>query len=75
MDELGKKVEAIDLFDKILTIEPNNITILLNKASSLCDLGYQQEEIDCYNQILEINPDNLEALCCKGIALKKMGNV
>jgi Flp pilus assembly protein TadD len=55
--------------DKILAINPKNITALTNKGISLNYLGNHTGAILYYDKTLAIDPKNVRALNDKGISL------
>lgn len=85
--ELGKYQEALEVYDKILEIDPENADVLFEKGYTLYtlydsydynfesvshELYKYQDVIEIYNQALEIDPENITILNCKGLALEKI---
>ena len=68
--ELGNLDEAIDAYNKALSIRPNIAEIYNNIGIILKDQGKLEEAIDAYNKALSIKPDYAEAYNNKGYALK-----
>jgi len=64
-----KYSEAIEFFDKALSLEPENILVLTQKGNALCNQGKYDEAIQCYDKILKITPEDIKILCIKGKAL------
>jgi tetratricopeptide (TPR) repeat protein len=64
-----KSTEALRYFDKILAINPKNITALTSKGIALNYLGNHTGAILYYDKALAIDPKNICALNDKGIAL------
>ena len=54
---LGKYEEAIEWYDKVLKIDPNDVNALNNKGLALNNLGKYQEAIEWYDKALEIDPN------------------
>jgi len=53
---LGKYEEAIEWYNKAITIDPNFLKALINKGLALQNLGKYQEAIDCYDKVLVLDP-------------------
>jgi len=66
LNESGKHKEAISYFDRVLSIDTENITAMVDKGFSLEKLQNYDEAIKCYNTALKIDPENLEAWQNKG---------
>ena len=73
LDEKGKYEEAITYYDKVLTIDPDNIDALYAKGSALDDLGKYEEAITYYDKVLAVSPNDADTLNSKGVALKNLG--
>jgi len=67
--ESGNYIEAIDLLNQALEIDPNHILVLNNKGNALLGLQMHEEAIVWYDKALEVNPNYLYALNNKGYAL------
>jgi tetratricopeptide (TPR) repeat protein len=65
----GKLKEAVQYYDKALSLKPENPEALFNKGTALCALGNLREAISFFDKALEINPQDWEALHNKGNAL------
>jgi tetratricopeptide (TPR) repeat protein len=67
----GSYEEAIAAYDKVLEIDPDNYTALINKGHALEYLALAQynEALEITNEILEENPDDALAWQGKGAAL------
>jgi cytochrome c-type biogenesis protein CcmH/NrfG len=65
---VGQYSTAVDSFDKVLQIEPNNVTAQFWKGSSL----YKQEKyfdaVDSFDKVLQIEPNNVTSLYFKSIS-------
>ena len=61
--------EAIQNYDKVLQIEPNNTAALVNKGLASSDLNRYDEAIQYYDKALHIEPNDTDALINKGTAL------
>ena len=55
----GKYNESIAYFDKALTINPNDVTVLANKGIALLGLGKSNESIAYFDKALTINPNDV----------------
>ena len=65
--------EALDIFDQILEIDPNNVKALINRSAVLITIGEYQKGINDTDRILTIEPNNIKALSNKGKALANIG--
>ena len=54
---LGSPQAALQWFDKLITIDPNNTQIIINKAKTLESLGKIDEAVILYNKILAVDPN------------------
>ena len=63
--DLGKLDEALECFNKAISLEQYNIDFLLNKGVVLMELGKFEEAVDSFNRVLLINPDNEDAFFLK----------
>lgn len=60
--EQGDFDSAIEYFDKILAIEPNDVITLGNKGAALTQLDRHEEALALYEIALEIEPTNINIL-------------
>lgn len=60
---------AIRVFDKLLTFDSNNYSILLNKALFYDDLKMNKEAIKVYDKLIEKDSTNPLGYYCKGNSL------
>ena len=65
--------EAIEVFDQILEIDPNNVKALINRSAVLIEIGQNEKALYDINRILTIDPNHVKALSNKGTALANMG--
>ena len=65
--------ESLFYLDKILEINPNHTSALLNKGSVLVYLGKSEEAIIYYDKLLKIEPNNVKGLTSKAAALANIG--
>ena len=69
----GELHEAIELYDEILDISPNNIDAMIMKGITLDNLDrYKQSMKEFYN-VLEQEPQNIQALLGMGIGFGNYG--
>ncbi|HEY8111005.1 MAG TPA: tetratricopeptide repeat protein, partial [Candidatus Nitrosotenuis sp.] len=61
--------KAINSYDKLLKVDPNNLNSLVNKGIATSKLGNHKEAIALYDKVLEIDPNYFDALHCKGDSL------
>jgi len=66
--------EALQYFDKALSIDPRNAEALNDKADALRKLGNNTEALKYYDKALDIDPKNPDALNDKGVAFENLGN-
>ena len=62
--------DAIEIFNKVLELNPENEYALSNKGNALNALEKYEEAIEIFNKVLELNPDDEYALFRKGIRFK-----
>ena len=65
--------ESLPYLDKILEINPNHTSTLLNKGSVLISLDRSSESIAYFDRLLAIEPNNIKALASKAAAFSNMG--
>lgn len=65
--------KALEIFDNILEIDPQNIAALHNKATALLQLERYDQSIEIYDKILQINPGSKDALVNRNVAFQKIG--
>jgi tetratricopeptide (TPR) repeat protein len=71
----GNQVQARELLEQALAVDPFSAATWLNKGNCLDDLGSYGEAVECYNQAIRIDPCQAETWYNKGISLKKMGRL
>ena len=59
--EDAKYDEALECFDKVLSLDPKNTHAWNQKGVALRSLGRYDEAIECFNKALEIVPKDLDA--------------
>ena len=64
--------DALDCFNKAISLEKHNIDFLLNKGVVLMELGKFEEAIDSFNKVLLRNPDNEDAFFLKEECLENL---
>lgn len=57
----AKYDEALECFDKVLSLDPKNTRAWNQKGVALRSLGRYDEAIECFNRSLEIVPKDLDA--------------
>ena len=68
---LTKDIYAIELMDKCLEINPQNINALLQKSHFLEQLGKLNDAIECLDIIIKYYPENTSALNNKASYLRR----
>ena len=69
--KIGQYSDAVDSFNQVLQIKPNNVTAHFLKGSSLYKEGKYQDAVDSFNKVLQIEPNNVTAHFLKGSSLYK----
>lgn len=69
----GNCERAIELYNKVLDIQPDHIHALNNYGVALKNLGFYELAIEQYIHVLKLAPENVTALMNYGIALKNLG--
>ena len=64
---------VIEYCDNLLTIDSNNIDVLLYKSYSLHCLHKYEESLVIYNKLLKLKPDEGSFWCSKGYLLENLG--
>jgi len=64
---------AIDLYNKSLEIDPNNVDTIFNKGRTLILMQEYVEANKLFDKALTMNPDHVASLFYKGIVLDKLG--
>ncbi|MCK4458056.1 MAG: tetratricopeptide repeat protein [Thermoplasmata archaeon] len=63
---LGNYLGALEVFDRVLRIEPGNTKALLGKGVAYRRLNKINSAVECLNAVLEMDPENQAALLNKG---------
>ena len=66
---------AVNLYKKILKINPNHAPANNNLGAALNELGEHQKAIDCYEKAIQINPNYAEAHNNLGNILQESGEL
>ena len=53
--------EALECFDRVISLDPKNTHAWNQKGVALRSLGRYDEAIECFNKALEIVPKDLDA--------------
>jgi tetratricopeptide (TPR) repeat protein len=64
---------AISYYDRVLSIDQDNIYAMNSKVAALLNIGKYEEAIDYADIVLEMDPANLAALNNMGFALSDLG--
>ena len=70
----GNKKAAIDLYNKVLSENPNNVTALVNYSTILMDLKNFIDATYLLERALHISPEDIEARNNYGNSLFELGN-
>lgn len=71
----GQYLEAVEIFDQVLSINPQNIYAWNNRGVALFKAGQPDEAVHSYDRSLQIDPGNLDALRNKGFVLRSTGRL
>jgi tetratricopeptide (TPR) repeat protein len=71
----GHVEEAIDAYEAALTVQPGNITVLLDLAEANRRQGMQGKALHYYRLALTSEPSNLQALSGEGAAFAEKGAI
>ena len=69
----GDYESALNMVDKTLEIEPQDVRALVLRGDILYCLNRDQEALDTFNTALSINPDSVEALISRAGVLDVLG--
>jgi tetratricopeptide (TPR) repeat protein len=64
--------QAIECFNKVLSIDPGDAFAWLSKGSALYSLKHYEDALSCFEHALELDQQNLEAKQFKELCLEKM---
>ncbi|WP_067051427.1 tetratricopeptide repeat protein [Methanofollis ethanolicus] len=70
----GDYAKAIEIYDRVLEIDPKHARAFHSKGNVLDMLGRSEEAISCYESALTCDPNNAESLYNKGVTLCKIGH-
>jgi tetratricopeptide (TPR) repeat protein len=73
LNGLGRKKEALEDVDKVLTDNRDNIKALLLKGDLLAEMDRRPEAILVYSQVMKCDPRNAEACKQRGDCLAQVG--
>jgi len=63
------------MYDRVLSLNPNYITVIFNKGRTYEKMEKYSNAIDCYTKILSVDPNNIMAKRdidrCKSLIGKK----
>lgn len=65
--------EALEFFDRVLEMNPENADALNNRGVAVYHLGRVEEAMECYSRALDADPENLEVMRNMGFILRKTG--
>ena len=69
----GELHEAIELYDEILDISPNNIDAMIMKGITLDNLDRHKQSMKQFYNVLEQEPQNIQALLGMGVGFGNYG--
>jgi Tfp pilus assembly protein PilF len=65
-------VNALEYFDMVLEMEPNNLNAIIDKGVTFQNLEYFTKALQMYDKALSIEPENSDALINKGSILNTL---
>jgi tetratricopeptide (TPR) repeat protein len=65
----------LDSYEKALSIDPNFVEGLFNRANALLEMGRLQEALASYDKVLWIQPNHVDALFNRSTALKDLNRI
>jgi tetratricopeptide (TPR) repeat protein len=71
----GKQKEAIECFDKILAVDPNDSIVLCNKAIAVFKMRNYSKSIELYRQSIKLNPHDPTTWFNMGMPLALLGRI
>jgi tetratricopeptide (TPR) repeat protein len=71
----GNYTEAMNYFDKALSIDPNNVSALNGKGAALSGLKNYTGSIQYYDKALDIDPNFVKALTNRGLVLNNLKTI
>jgi tetratricopeptide (TPR) repeat protein len=71
----GRFNEAVDAYEAALTVQPGNLTILLDLAEATRRQGMQGKALHYYRQALAAEPSNVMAISGEGAAFVEKGAI
>ena len=63
---MNRYQDAKNIFDQLLKLNPDDVTILFNRGTAYANLGKYEEALADFNRYLELKPDNAAALSNRG---------
>ncbi|MBV9985355.1 tetratricopeptide repeat protein [Bradyrhizobium sp.] len=70
---LKRFADAIESYDRALSLRPDDAELRYNRGNALLALGRPCEALEAYERALLTKPDHVEALCNRGAALAALG--
>ncbi len=64
--------KAVETYDKVIKISPDNPEVYLNKGIALGHMERHLDALDCFNKSFNLNPLNYRVLLSKAIALANL---
>jgi tetratricopeptide (TPR) repeat protein len=71
LTEVGKRQEAIAVYQTALKKHPGSVDVVYNLGLVLQKHAQLSEAIECYRQALELSPSHVPSLCNLGLALEE----
>jgi glyoxylase-like metal-dependent hydrolase (beta-lactamase superfamily II) len=75
LNDLGRVEEALEVFDQVLTQQPDRVEVLMGKGTALLGMGRYDESLALFSEALGRQPQLPEAQIYKGMALYLSGRV
>jgi len=71
----GRHAEALELFDRALSISPQAHLVLFNRALNLSAMNRLDDAISGYNAVLSVDPNYVDAYINLGASLRQRGDL
>ncbi len=69
----GRNEEAIDCYNRIILLSPNNVLAYFGKGIAYLDMKQREKAIECFDEAIRMYPNFTNVHYTKGQTLKLMG--
>jgi tetratricopeptide (TPR) repeat protein len=74
LDSLGNYEQSIECVDKVLQLDPNDVSALYNKGNELRKLEQYTKALECYDKVIDIDPKYVDAWTNKDVVHRLLKN-